>query len=67
MTGEVEDDVRPLPRFSFSVRIGGETATFQEVTGLDSEAQVIEYRHGDSPNSYPIRMPGCGTGSARSR
>ncbi len=58
MTGELE---QPLPKFSFSVQIAGRTATFQDVTGLESEAQVIEYRHGDSPSFYPIRMPGLGT------
>ncbi len=55
MTGEVGE---PLPKFRFSVQIAGGTATFQEVTGLDSQAQVIEYRHGDSPSFHPIGMPG---------
>lgn len=60
MSGEVQDNVWPLPKFYFSVQIGGDTASFQEVTGLDSEARVIEYRHGDSPSFYPIKMPGLG-------
>ena len=33
---------------------------FQEVTGLESETQVIEYRHGNSPVFAPIKMPGLG-------
>jgi phage tail-like protein len=32
--------------------------SFQEVSGLDTEAQVIEYRHGDSPEFSTIKMPG---------
>ena len=61
MAGEVQDAVWPLPKFYFTVTLGeiGE-ASFQEVDGLDSETQVIEYRHGDSPSFYPIKMPGLG-------
>jgi phage tail-like protein len=33
-------------------------ATFQEVSGLDVEAQIIEYRHGNSPDFSTIKMPG---------
>jgi len=32
---------------------------FLEVSGL-GETPVIEYRHGDSPVFYPIKMPGLG-------
>jgi phage tail-like protein len=60
MTGEVQNNIWPLPKFYFSVQIGGANTSFQEVTGLDSEARVIEYRHGDSPSFYPIKMPGLG-------
>ena len=60
MTGEVQGNVWPLPKFYFSVQIGGSTVSFQEVSGLDSEARPIEYRHGDSPSFYPIKMPGLG-------
>ncbi|GAB3126395.1 phage tail protein [Novispirillum itersonii] len=60
MTGEVQNNIWPLPKFYFSVTIGGNTVSFQEVTGLDSEARPIEYRHGDSPSFYPIKMPGLG-------
>ncbi len=31
---------------------------FQEVSGMDTETQIIEYRHGDSPQPGTIRMPG---------
>jgi phage tail-like protein len=30
------------------------------VTGLSSETTPIEYRHGDNPSFYPIKMPGLG-------
>jgi phage tail-like protein len=61
MAGEVQDAVWPLPKFYFSVTLGDDdTVSFQEVDGLDSETQVIEYRHGDSPVFYPIKMPGLG-------
>lgn len=35
----------------------GEIA-FKEVSGLDAEAQIIEYRHGNSPVFSTIKMPG---------
>lgn len=61
MAGEVQDKVWPLPKFYFSVQLGeDQSVSFQEVDGLDSETQVIEYRHGDSPSYYPIKMPGIG-------
>ena len=51
----------PLPKFSFSVQLGDDfEVKFQEVSGLDSEAKPIEYRHGNSPVFYPIKMPGLG-------
>jgi phage tail-like protein len=52
----------PLPKFYFSVRFGDDDkeAKFQEVSGLDSEDKPIEYRHGNSPVFYPIKMPGLG-------
>jgi len=62
MTGETQtNNPWPLPKFYFSVQLGGGgSASFQEVTGLDSETQPIEYRHGDSPSFYPVKMPGLG-------
>jgi len=32
--------------------------SFQEVSGLETETQIIEYRHGDSPVFSNIKMPG---------
>ncbi len=61
MAGEVQDTVWPLPKFYFSVQLGDDKSiNFQEVDGLNSETQVIEYRHGNSPVFYPIKMPGLG-------
>ena len=59
MAGEKQNNVWPLPAFYFKVKIGnwGEIA-FKEVSGLDVEAQVIEYRHGNSPQFSTIKMPG---------
>ena len=50
--------VWPLPKFYFQVKWDSEVMSFQEVSGLDIEAQPIEYRHGDSPVFSTIKMPG---------
>ena len=59
MAGEKPNNAWPLPAFYFNVKIGslGEIA-FREVSGLDAEAQVIEYRHGNSPQFSTVKMPG---------
>ena len=59
MAGEKQDNGWPLPAFYFKVEIEdiGEIA-FKEVSGMDMEAQVIEYRHGNSPVFSNIKMPG---------
>lgn len=60
MAGEVQGDVWPLPKFYFSVQLGDDKMSFQEVSGLESETKIIEYRHGDNKSFYPIKMPGLG-------
>ncbi len=50
--------VWPLPKFYFQVKWDSEVMSFQEISGLDIEAQPIEYRHGDSPEFSTISMPG---------
>ncbi len=50
--------VWPLPKFYFEVKWDSEVMSFQEVSGLEVEAQPIEYRHGDSPEFSTISMPG---------
>jgi phage tail-like protein len=50
----------PLPKFHFQVDWNGrEKLGFTEVTGLDFETQVIEYRDGASPWPYnKLKQPG---------
>ena len=48
----------PLVKFQFSVKIGEDELFFQEVTGLTSETQVIEYRAGNSVAFNTVKMPG---------
>ena len=48
----------PLPKFHFQVEWGGTQIGFTEVTGLDVETEVIEYRHGASPEYHSTKMPG---------
>ncbi len=48
----------PLTRFSFLVKIGNTEISFQEVTGLNAETQVVEYRGGSNPGISTIKMPG---------
>lgn len=59
MAGDKQDNVWPLPSFYFKVKLGsvGEIS-FKEVSGLDAEAQIIEYRSGDSKQFSTIKMPG---------
>lgn len=58
MAGEAQGNVWPLPKFYFQVKLGDTEVAFQEVSGLDIEAQIIEYRHGNSPEFSTIKMPG---------
>ena len=61
MAGAIQDNASPLPKFYFSVKLDdGDSVKFQELAGLDSESRPIEYRHGNSPIFYPIKMPGLG-------
>ena len=48
----------PLPKFHFQVDWGGTSISFTEVTGLEVETQVIEYRGGASPEYHKTKMPG---------
>ena len=56
-----QDSTAPRPKFRVSVRFGdGNAAKFQEVSGSDREGLRVEYRHGNNPIFYPIKMPGLG-------
>jgi phage tail-like protein len=48
----------PLVKFAFRVKIGDTEILFQEVTGLNAETQVIEYREGNSKVFSTVKMPG---------
>ena len=49
----------PLPSFYFQVTIGSQgVMSFSEVSGLETEYDVIEYRAGDSKAFSKIKMPG---------
>ncbi len=57
--GSVEGATWPMPKFSFKVNWGSQQdIAFQEVSGLDKEVQIIEYRAGNSPLYNTIKMPG---------
>ena len=63
-SGGEQDQFWPLPKFYFSVDIGDMTdLPFQEVSGIDTGAEVIEYRHGNSRVHSMIKLPGLGTGT----
>lgn len=51
-------NVWPLPKFHFQVKWDSNVMSFQEVSGLEMEAQMIEYRAGDSKQHSTIKMPG---------
>jgi len=51
----------PLVKFAFEVDWGGTKVGFQEVSGLNAEAGLIEYRHGASPDFSKMKMPGLKT------
>ncbi|MDB5012605.1 MAG: phage tail protein [Sphingobacteriales bacterium] len=48
----------PLPKFHFRVEWGGSTIGFSEVSGLNIENKLIEYRDGASLEFSKIKMPG---------
>ncbi|HTF20032.1 MAG TPA: phage tail protein [Chryseolinea sp.] len=48
----------PIPKFHFQVEWGGSKIGFTEVSGLDVEREVIEYREGSSKEYSKLKMPG---------
>ena len=48
----------PLPKFHFQVEWEGSTIGFTEISGLDMEREVIEYRDGSSKEYSKLKMPG---------
>jgi len=55
-----QNPISPMPKFRFEVDLGTElkNITFQEVSGLDVENQIIEYRATNSPLFSTEKMPG---------
>lgn len=48
----------PLTKFHFQVQCGNAKMSFTEVTGLDHQIEVIEYRAGDFLVPWKIKQPG---------
>ena len=48
----------PMPKFHFQVEWGGTRIGFTEISGLEVETEVIEYRDGASPEYSKLKMPG---------
>lgn len=61
MADAAQTDAAAAPQFYFSAHFGdGQAARFQEVEVRNIGLQQIEYRHGNNPIFYPIKMPGLG-------
>ncbi len=48
----------PLPKFHFKVDYFGFELGFTEITGMDAETEVIEYREGNVPLYHKTKQPG---------
>lgn len=58
--GSSENNIWPMPKFRFSVDWGTikQNIAFQEVSGLEAETQIIEYRASNSAVFSTVKMPG---------
>lgn len=58
--GSKEGSTWPMPKFRFKVDLGTELKgiAFQEVSGMDTEVQVIKYRNSNSKLFSTEKMPG---------
>lgn len=58
--GSSESATWPMPKFRFEVDLGTEMTgiAFQEVSGMDVENQIIEYRKSNSTLFSTEKMPG---------
>lgn len=58
--GSAEGSTWPMPKFRFEVDLGTELkgVAFQEVSGMDAENQIIEYRKSNSTEFSTEKMPG---------
>lgn len=55
-----QDQIWPMPKFHFEVDLDDElqNVAFQEVSGMDLETQIIEYRSSNVKTLSTIKMPG---------
>ena len=55
-----ENTTWPMPKFRFEVDLGTQlrNIAFQEISGLEAESQIIEYRKSNSPVFTTEKMPG---------
>ncbi len=60
MATDNNEGIWPMPKFRFEVDFGEDigTVAFQEVSGMDVESQIIEYRNSSSPLFSTPKMPG---------
>tara|TARA_R110000787_G_scaffold105825_8_gene213393 strand:- start:1949 stop:2410 length:462 start_codon:yes stop_codon:yes gene_type:complete len=58
--GSEEGATWPMPKFRFEVDLGTglQKVAFQEVSGMDVENQIIEYRKSNSPLFSTQKIPG---------
>lgn len=58
--GSAQGATWPMPKFRFEVDFGTELkgVAFQEVSGLEAETQIIEYRKTNAPEFAAVKMPG---------
>ena len=58
--GSIQGAMWPMPKFRFEVDLGTELkgVAFQEVSGLDVENQIIEYRKNNDPIFSTENLPG---------
>jgi phage tail-like protein len=58
--GSKEGSTWPMPKFRFEADLGAELqgVAFQEISGMEAENQVIEYRKSNSPLFSTEKMPG---------
>jgi phage tail-like protein len=48
----------PMPAYHFIVQWGGTRIGFKEVSGLNIQADLVEFREGSNPEHHSLKMPG---------
>jgi phage tail-like protein len=57
--GSKQSATWPMPKFRFEVDLGDlKGVAFQEISGMDVENQILEYRASNSPDFSTVKMPG---------